>query len=78
MRIRPEDMGQGGAIAIENAAVLAAVLPFGTRPDRIPARLDVWQECRQERVKYIRDFTRRNGMDAGNPELPRPTRKIRR
>ncbi|KAK9420726.1 hypothetical protein SUNI508_00817 [Seiridium unicorne] len=66
-------LGQGGAMAIEDGAALGAVLPIGTKASEIPARLALWQKCRQDRVEHIRAFTRRNGRDPGNPELPKPT-----
>ncbi|KAK6087680.1 FAD binding domain protein [Seiridium cupressi] len=49
--------GQGGAMAIEDGAALGAVLPIGTKASEIPARLALWQKCRQNRVEHIRAFT---------------------
>ncbi|EMC99531.1 hypothetical protein BAUCODRAFT_63413 [Baudoinia panamericana UAMH 10762] len=56
--------GQGGAQALEDAVVLAAVLPLGTKPSDIPERLQVYEQCRYERAHRIQNFTREAGLDA--------------
>ncbi|KAH6652555.1 hypothetical protein BKA67DRAFT_293608 [Truncatella angustata] len=66
-------MGQGGAMAIEDSAALAALLPLGTEAIDIPAKLKIWEDCRKERVERIRDFTRRNGRSPNDPAAPRPS-----
>lgn len=53
--------GQGGGQAIEDAAALAVVLPFGTLSTEIPERLDVYQSCRYERAHRIQEYTRLAG-----------------
>lgn len=66
-------MGQGGAMAIEDAAALGALLPLGTTPAQVSARLSLWETCRRERVELIQKFTRRNGQSADDPTAPRPS-----
>jgi len=56
--------GQGGGQAIEDAVVLAALLPLGTSRQDIPERLQLYNECRYERAHKIQDFTRTAGKDA--------------
>ncbi|CAK5269548.1 unnamed protein product [Mycena citricolor] len=46
-------LGQGAAMAIEDAAVLACLLPIGTTPEDIPGRLAVWEHVRKPRADYV-------------------------
>lgn len=55
--------GQGGAQAIEDAAALAALLPYGTHPHEVSERLKWYQEARHERATKIQEFTRLAGAD---------------
>lgn len=57
--------GQGGGQAIEDAAALATVLPFGTRSDEVPERLKVYESCRFERAHRIQEYTRIAGKCLG-------------
>lgn len=70
-----QDAGQGGAMAIEDAAAFAALLEPGTVSCDVPEKLRMYQECRQERADRIQEFTRKNGRDLDNVDLPRPSRK---
>jgi salicylate hydroxylase len=56
-------MGQGGAMAIEDAVSIAMLLPYGTKAIDIPARLELYQSSRRPRVEMILNFTRMNGRD---------------
>lgn len=56
-------MGQGGAMAVEDAVSIAMLLPLGTKPEDIPARLELYQFSRRPRVEMILNFTRMNGRD---------------
>lgn len=56
--------GQGGGMAIEDAIALATLLPFGTMPQDITERLQLYEHCRYERAHRIQDFTRTAGKDA--------------
>jgi salicylate hydroxylase len=56
-------MGQGGAMAVEDAVSIAMLLPVGTKPEDIPARLELYQSSRRPRVEMILNFTRMNGRD---------------
>ncbi len=56
-------MGQGGAMAIEDAVSIAMLLPFGTKAIDISARLELYQSSRRPRVEMILNFTRMNGRD---------------
>ena len=62
--------GQGAAQAIEDAASLWCVLPFGTTTSDIPSRLRLYQACRKERAERVQDVTRRAGP-AHKLELPK-------
>ncbi|KAF3354291.1 hypothetical protein VdG1_07756 [Verticillium dahliae VDG1] len=55
--------GQGGAMAIEDAAALAAVLPSGTTVDELPERLALYEKIRDTRAHKIQSFTRLAGED---------------
>lgn len=55
--------GQGGGVAIEDAASLAVVLPLGTPVDEIPDRLALYNSIRHERAHKIQDFSRIIGQD---------------
>ncbi|CAI6306165.1 unnamed protein product [Periconia digitata] len=57
--------GQGAGQAIEDAASLACVLPLGTPPSEIPARLKLYEKCRYERASMIQEYSRIVGMDLG-------------
>lgn len=57
------DQGQGGGVAIEDAATLAVVLPLGTKPEDIQERLQLYQEIRKKRASTIQEFTRVAGKD---------------
>ncbi|KAJ4120091.1 hypothetical protein NW768_010374 [Fusarium equiseti] len=57
------DQGQGGGIAIEDAASLAALLPLGTTPGDIPSRLSLYEKVRDERAHKVQEFTRMAGED---------------
>ncbi|KAJ7301691.1 FAD/NAD(P)-binding domain-containing protein [Mycena albidolilacea] len=46
-------LGQGAAMAIEEAAVLACLLPLGTTKEDIPARLEAYQTLRKERGEFV-------------------------
>ncbi|PLB48304.1 FAD/NAD(P)-binding domain-containing protein [Aspergillus steynii IBT 23096] len=50
--------GQGGAQAIEDGAALAALLPVGTCPGDVPARLKLYMKCRYERATLVQDLSR--------------------
>ncbi|KAF7374346.1 FAD/NAD(P)-binding domain-containing protein [Mycena sanguinolenta] len=47
-------LGQGAAMAIEDAAVLGCLLPLGTTREDVPARLEAYQELRKERGDFVR------------------------
>ncbi|KAJ7472726.1 FAD/NAD(P)-binding domain-containing protein [Mycena latifolia] len=46
-------LGQGGAMAIEEAAALGCLFPLGTTRDEVPARLAAYQALRKERGEYV-------------------------
>ncbi|KAF7374345.1 FAD/NAD(P)-binding domain-containing protein [Mycena sanguinolenta] len=47
-------LGQGAAMAIEDAAVLGCLLPLGTTREDIPARLEAYEKLRKERGDFVR------------------------
>ncbi|KAF9766043.1 hypothetical protein IL306_001582 [Fusarium sp. DS 682] len=55
--------GQGGGIAIEDAASLVALLPPGTTVEDIPSRLALYEKIRDERAHKVQSFTRQAGED---------------
>lgn len=55
--------GQGGAVAIEDAASLAVVLGAGTPREEIPDRLKLYERIRYDRANRIQDFSRLMGAD---------------
>lgn len=55
--------GQGAAVAIEDAASLAVVLPLGTPVEEIPERLQLYHQIRHERASQIQEFSRLIGQD---------------
>ncbi|KAK1542480.1 FAD binding domain-containing protein [Colletotrichum paranaense] len=66
-------MGQGAAMAIEDAVTLAILLRRGTLAEEVPERLKLLQVCRKERADRIQDYARRNGQDAGDSQRGQPT-----
>ncbi|KAJ7196772.1 FAD/NAD(P)-binding domain-containing protein [Mycena pura] len=46
-------LGQGAAMAIEEAGTLGCLLPLGTTPDEVPARLEAYQALRKERGELV-------------------------
>jgi salicylate hydroxylase len=59
-------MGQGGAMAIEDAVSIATLLPLGTKVEEIASRLRLYETARRARVEMILDLTRQNGRDEDN------------
>ncbi|KAK2798504.1 hypothetical protein FQN51_007658 [Onygenales sp. PD_10] len=55
--------GQGGGVAIEDAASLAVLLHEGVPRDEIPERLKLYEKCRLERAHNIQEYTRLAGRD---------------
>jgi hypothetical protein len=62
------DQAQGGAAAIEDALSLTAVLPYGTNPEDVPERLQLYEKVRYERAHAIQQFTRLAGRDLNQQE----------
>ncbi|CAK5269570.1 unnamed protein product [Mycena citricolor] len=50
-------LAQGAAMAIEDAGVLAGLLPLGTTREDIPARLAVWEGIRKPRAEYVNNMS---------------------
>ncbi|OGM45891.1 hypothetical protein ABOM_006036 [Aspergillus bombycis] len=68
-----KDMGQGAAMAIEDALSIATLLPLGTKAEGIPSRLAIYEKARQPRVENILKYTRLNGADENDPSVQRMT-----
>lgn len=68
-------MGQGAAMAIEDAASIATLLPLGTAPDNIPSRLEMYEASRRDRVEFVLHYTRLNGRDENDTSSARLTGK---
>jgi len=60
--------GQGGGQAIEDAASIAALLPAGTKPEEVPDRLRLYEQCRKVRADRIQEYTRLAGRDLDEVE----------
>ncbi|KAJ7737789.1 FAD/NAD(P)-binding domain-containing protein [Mycena maculata] len=46
-------LGQGAAMAIEEAGTLGTLLPLGTAREDVPARLEAYQTLRKERGEFV-------------------------
>ncbi|KAH7063745.1 hypothetical protein B0J12DRAFT_716071 [Macrophomina phaseolina] len=66
-------MGQGAAMAIEDAASISALLKKGTPASEIPRLLELFQKFRKERVDRVIEFTRRRGRNFSGNEGPYPS-----
>jgi salicylate hydroxylase len=73
-----KDMGQGGAMAIEDAVSVAVLLPLGTSKQQIPERLRLYEKCRKERNETVLMYTRMNGRDEGDDSVQRMTGELQR
>ncbi|CAK5268147.1 unnamed protein product [Mycena citricolor] len=50
-------LAQGAAMAIEDAGVLACMLPLGTTREDVSARLAVWEDIRKPRADFVNKTT---------------------
>jgi 2-polyprenyl-6-methoxyphenol hydroxylase-like FAD-dependent oxidoreductase len=50
-------------MAIEDAVCIARLLPKDISASKIGGRLECYEEIRYKRVEYVRDQTRKNGLD---------------
>lgn len=57
-------LGQGGAMAIEDAASIAALLPLGTKREELEERLKLYEQCRHPRATKVQELTRIAGANA--------------
>ncbi|PCH09241.1 Monooxygenase, FAD-binding [Penicillium occitanis (nom. inval.)] len=64
-------MGQGGAMAIEDAVSIATLIPRGTTVEDIPGRLRLYEMARKSRVEKVLEYTRMNGRDENDVTGPR-------
>ncbi|KAM3075223.1 hypothetical protein ACMFMG_007330 [Clarireedia jacksonii] len=55
--------GQGGAVAIEDAAAIGFLLERGMRKDEVEDRLKLYEKVRMERAHTIQEFSRVLGKD---------------
>ncbi|KAF7374522.1 FAD/NAD(P)-binding domain-containing protein [Mycena sanguinolenta] len=46
-------LGQGAAMAIEDAGAIGCMFPAGTRPKDVPERLKAYQDVRKERGEFV-------------------------
>ena len=68
--------GQGGGIAIEDAAALSVVLPRDTPKEEVPERLRLYQAIRKERADRIQHYSRMAGEDVRDAEKVAKTSKF--
>lgn len=64
-------MGQGAAMAIEDAVGIATLLPCGTLNETVPSRLQIYEISRRPRVDLVLHFTRANAANENDPSRPR-------
>ncbi|KAJ7123541.1 FAD/NAD(P)-binding domain-containing protein [Mycena epipterygia] len=46
-------LGQGAAMAVEDAGALGCMLPYGTTQEEVPSRLAAYQDLRKERDEFV-------------------------
>lgn len=63
-------VGQGGAMAVEDAICLAECLDRAKTIENIPAVLQAFQEIRQPRCKLVQDWSAAQGQRATLPDGP--------
>ncbi|KAF2170705.1 hypothetical protein M409DRAFT_51702 [Zasmidium cellare ATCC 36951] len=63
-------LGQGAAQAIEDAISVATVLQFGTPASDVPELMKLYDSIRRERVDYVQEQTRLNGLDEDKGRPP--------
>lgn len=61
--------GQGGAVAMEDAAAIGVVLERGVKKEEVPERLRLYERIRTERARAIQEFTRQTGLDVPDHRL---------
>ncbi|KAJ5981867.1 hypothetical protein N7522_013495 [Penicillium canescens] len=66
-------MGQGAAMAIEDAVCIATLLPQKTAPETIRSRLEMYEISRRARVEFVLHYTRLNGRDENDTSSARMT-----
>ncbi|KAJ7629570.1 hypothetical protein B0H17DRAFT_1340024 [Mycena rosella] len=59
-------LGQGGAMALEDAAALGALLPAGTTRADIPMRLTAYESLRKPRAEWVARESLWNGTNLGD------------
>ena len=64
-------LGQGGAVAIEDAAALSVVLERSVTPDQVQERLKLYQDIRKPRADTLQEHTRLAGEDLLPGQPPR-------
>ncbi|KAJ6464839.1 FAD/NAD(P)-binding domain-containing protein [Mycena sanguinolenta] len=62
-------LGQGAAAAIEEAGALGCLLPFGTRREELPSRLEAYQAVRKPRGDYINREALEQAVDSSKRGL---------
>ena len=64
-------MGQGGAMAVEDAVSIATLLSRDTTMEDIPERLRLYELARRSRVEKVLEFISINGRDENDLTGPR-------
>ncbi|KAK0255781.1 hypothetical protein LTS00_018282, partial [Friedmanniomyces endolithicus] len=57
-------LAQGGAMAIEDGLSVGTMLPYGTLPDEVESRLQLYNAARYERASAIQEYSRIAGGDS--------------
>ncbi|KAK0875679.1 hypothetical protein LTR87_010464 [Friedmanniomyces endolithicus] len=57
-------LAQGGAMAIEDGLSVGTMLPFGTLPNEVESRLQLYNAARYERASAIQEYSRYAGGDS--------------
>ncbi|KAJ7145086.1 hypothetical protein C8R43DRAFT_1197222 [Mycena crocata] len=61
-------LGQGAAMAIEEASALGCLIPLGTRREDVPSRLEAYQTLRKPRRDYVNRESPAQGAEPSNWE----------
>ncbi|KAJ7661960.1 FAD/NAD(P)-binding domain-containing protein [Mycena polygramma] len=66
-------LGQGAAMAVEDGAALACMLPYGTNPIEVPSRLAAYQDVRKPRDEFVNIESLEHSDVPGQGLGPSPT-----
>jgi len=69
-------LAQGAGMALEDAATIGCLLPYGTTRDQVPSRLEAYQQIRKSRCEFVSiesveqiTVPSKRGLYANSPEM---------